>query len=755
LPTGEADLPELGKVLRELRRLQARRTGERQLSYRELAERTGWSHGILGEYFAGRVLPPTDRFDLLVQLLGATPAEQGALATLRDQVEEQRRRRDDQRPRELPAPGSGIIGRDAELSALDGMLASGNPVVISGMAGVGKTTLALHWAHRIAARFPDGQLHLNLRGFHPEGALSAGEALNALLCSLRVPAPQIPDGIEAQAGLYRTLLQDRRVLVLLDNAADAEQVRPLLPPAGCLAVVTSRGQLAGLVVSEGARPLSVDLLGADDARRLLAERLGAERVGREAAAVERIVSACGRLPLALAVVAARGALNPAFSLGDIADELNGSGANTATGTLAAVRTAFSWSYRLLRPDAQRLFRLIGRYPGPDLTAPIAAALGDLDGTRARAVLAELAQARLTIEHRPERFACHDLLRAYAAELSAAADPAADCRAAVDRLLAHLVHAAGATTLVLDPLRKPIGIPAGEPPATVTRPRDEAAAMAWFRAEHLNLMAVLDLAVRTGLNRRAWQLAWGIVVALERDGSWQDWITAQTIALRAAERLADQDARAFSHRSLSVGYVRLGRAVESRAHAQTAYELYLRLHDPAGAAVCQHVMGYTREIEGRWAEAIAHAERALALFRQAHDPVGQTRALNSAGLYRAELGDHDAALDDCGQALELQLAMGDLAGAAATLDSLGTIQHRLGDQPAAIAYFRESLTLFAQRGDRIGQAETLGRLGATQLTAGDTAAAREAWGQALALLEEIGHPGAAEARARLATLEPRQ
>lgn len=752
MPTEEASLSELGKVLRELRRQQARRSGERQLTYRELAERTGWSHGILGEYFAGRVLPPTDRFDLLVRLLGATPAEQGTLATLRDHVEEQRRR-GDQRPRELPAAGSGIIGRDAELSELDAMLADGTPVVISGMAGVGKTTLALHWAHRIAARFPDGQLHLNLRGFHPEGAMSAGEALNTLLCSLRVAAPRIPQDLEARAGLYRTVLQDRRVLVMLDNAADAEQVRPLLPPAGCLAVVTSRGQLAGLVVSEGARPLSVDLLGVDDARRLLAERLGAERVEREAAAVVRIVAACGRLPLALAVVAARGVLNPAFSLGDIADELDGFGATTATETLAAVRTAFSWSYRLLRADARRLFRLIGLHPGPDLTAPIAAALGGLDVARAAAIMAELAQARLAVEHRPGRFACHDLLRAYAAELSERTDPAADRRGAVDRFLTHLVHTAGATTLVLDPLRKPIGIPAGEPPATVTRPSDEAAAMAWFRAEHRALLAALDLAVRAGLDRQAWQLAWGIVVALERDGSWQDWIGAQSTALRAAERLADPGAQAFSHRSLSVGYVRLGRTAESRAHAQAAYELFLQVNDPAGAAVCQHAMAFTRESEGRWAEAIAHAEQALALFRQVQDPVGQARVLNSAGLYRAELGDHDAALDSCGQALELQLAMGDLSGAAATLDSLGTIRHQLGDHSTAIAHFREALTLFAQQGDRISQADTLGRLGETQLAAGDIAAVREAWRQALALLEEIGHPGEAGARYRLAALGP--
>lgn len=750
MPPEDVTLSRLGTVLRDLRRRQARSTGERPLTYRELAERTGWSHGIVGEYFAGRVLPPSGRFDLLVRLLGATATELGSLATLRDQVEEQRSRRDT-RPRELPAAGSEIVGRTAELSGLAAMLEAGRPVVISGMAGVGKTTLALHWAQLIAERFPDGQLHLNLRGFHPEGAMPAGDALNALLSSLGVAAPRIPQDLGARAGLYRTLLRDRRVLVMLDNAADAEQVRPLLPPTGCLAVVTSRRQLSSLVVNEGAQPLDVDLLSVEDARRLLADRLGTPRVGREAAAVDRIIAACGRLPLALAVVAARGALNPMFTLADIAAELDGSVAPTAPESLADVRTAFSWSYHRLPPDARRLFRLIGPHPGPDLTAPAAAALGALDVARAGAILAELARARLAVEHRPGRYACHDLLRAYAAELAAGTDPAADRQAAVERLLTHLVHAAGSATLVLDPLRKPIGIPAGHAPATVSRPEDEAAAMAWFRAEHRALLAALDLAVRAGLDRRAWQLAWGIVVFLEREGSWQDWIAAQTTALRAAQRLADPGAQAFSHRSLSVGCVRLGRTAESMAHAQAAYELFLGVGDPGGAAVCQHAMAFTREGEGRWAEAVAHGEQALALFQQAHDPVGQARVLNSIGLYRAELGDHDAALDCCHRALELQRGMGDLAGAAATLDSLGSIRHRLGDHPTAVTHFREALALFAQQGDRVGQADTLGRLGDTQLAAGDVAAVRESWQQALTLLEEIGHPGADDAQARLSSL----
>ena len=308
-------------------------------------------------------------------------------------------------------------------------------VAIDGMAGVGKTALAVHWAHRVAALFPGGQLYVNLRGFDPNRSpVTPDEAVRGFLDALDVPPERVPATLEAQVGLYRSLLAGRRVLVLLDNASDAGQVRPLLPGApGCVAVVTSRDQLAGLVTTAGAHPMTLDLPSADEARELLERRLGAARVAAESAAADEIIALCARLPLALAIVATRAATQPGLPLATLAAELRAAAGGLAEFTdpdLASdVRAVFSWSYRQLSPAAARLFRLLGMHPGPDIGLPAAASLAGQPAAEVRPLLTELARAHL-IERAAGRYAFHDLLRAYAAELALALDPdAAACRAA--------------------------------------------------------------------------------------------------------------------------------------------------------------------------------------------------------------------------------------------------------------------------------------------------------------------------------------
>jgi hypothetical protein len=325
-----------------------------------------------------------------------------------------------------------FAGRAGELTQLDALLErvdNGPTVVVAavwGGPGVGKTTLAVHWAHRVGDRFPDGQLYVDLRGFDQHVPLSSSQALRSLLGALGVPSEQIPPDLPAQACLYRSLLHGRRVLVLLDNARDVEQVRPLLPGTpGCLVVVTSRQQLIGLIAVEGATPLTVDLLSKAEARELMARRLGRERVLAESAAVDEIIERCARLPLAMAVFASRAAAGPNFPLTIRAAELRDThGALDAFGGESSeVRNSFSLSYTALGADAARVFTLFGRGQSVDLAPATAAMLAGIPERQVRVAFGELCRAHLTVERRPGYFETHKLLHAYAAELGEMVDPA--------------------------------------------------------------------------------------------------------------------------------------------------------------------------------------------------------------------------------------------------------------------------------------------------------------------------------------------
>jgi hypothetical protein len=313
---------------------------------------------------------------------------------------------------------------------------------VSGTAGVGKTALAVYWAHQVADRFPDGQLYVNLRGFDPSGSvMHPAEAVRRFLDALNVPPERIPVDLDAQAVLYRSQLAGKRMLVVLDNARDTAQVRPLLPGApGCLVLVTSRNQLTSLIAGDGARPISLDLLTDEEARQLLARVLGVDRVAAEPAAVAEIITRCARLPLALALVAARAAVGPHGELQLLAEELRDTQQRwqllTGDEPTTNVQAVFSWSYQALTPHAARLFRLLGLHPGPDIAAAAAASLAGLPPSTVRPMLAELVRASLLAEHSPGRYAFHDLLRAYATDLAQRTDSDRQRHAATARILNH-------------------------------------------------------------------------------------------------------------------------------------------------------------------------------------------------------------------------------------------------------------------------------------------------------------------------------
>lgn len=403
-------------------------------------------------------------------------------------------------PAQLPPDVPGFAGRAEELRRLDGLLAEHSAatriVVLSGTAGVGKTTVSVHWAHRVSGEFPDGQLYVNLRGFDPTGApVTAVEAMRGFLEALEVPPNRIPTSPAAQAGLYRTLLAKRRVLVVLDNARDAEQVRPLLPGApGCLVLVTSRNQLTGLAAA-GAHLVGVDLLDDAESHAMLSARLGATRIAAEPAAVDEIIDLCARLPLALAVVAARAATHPTFSLAALAGQLRDARGSldefAGTDPATDPRAVFSWSYLRLSPAAARLFRLLGVHPGPDIGTRAAASLAALPAGKVRPVLAELAQTHLIAEPSPGRYACHDLLRAYATELVEVKESPTDREAAVRRLLGHYSHTAYHAEGFLGPRREVPPTPTPLWPGTEPEPiLDHKQALAWFRAEYRILLTAV-------------------------------------------------------------------------------------------------------------------------------------------------------------------------------------------------------------------------------------------------------------------------
>jgi DNA-binding SARP family transcriptional activator/tetratricopeptide (TPR) repeat protein/DNA-binding XRE family transcriptional regulator len=670
-------------------------------------------------------------------------------------------------PAQLPADVYGFTGRGDELASLDAVLGSdGQPTAVvitavSGTAGIGKTALAVHWSHRVRDQFPDGQLYVNLRGFGPSGtAMNPDEAIRRFLDALDVAPPRIPADLDAKAVLYRTLLADKRMLIVLDNARDPDQVRPLLPGApGCVVLVTSRNQLTGLIAAEGARPIVVDLLAQDEASDLLACRLGRPRIVAEPDAVDDIISRCARLPLALAIVAAHAAAKPGRSLADLAAELRHSTDRLdalATGdSTTDVRAVFSWSYRVLDPDAARLFRLLGLHPGPDISQHAAASLAAITPSQARSLLAQLTHAHLITEHTPGRYTLHDLLHAYATEQTLAHDSVDDRRAASHRMLDHYLHTADAADRLLAPSRDLITLAPPQPGVVPEHPTDHQQALTWFTAEHTVLLAAVQHADESGFDTHTWQLARALTTFLFRQGHWHDQAAVGRAAMTAAERLDNPTAQAQIHCNLGLTYIQLARHDDATTHLHHALNLYRQCEDLAGQAYIHGNLAFVRDCDGHLEDAVHHVQQALDLFQAAGHRHGAAKALNNLGWYHAKLGDCRKAIDYCQQVLILQEDLGNPIGKADAWDTLGYAYHHLGDHTEAVTCYQNALDLFRESGDRFWEANALIHLGDTHHTTGDIAAAHNAWHQALEILTDLGHPDADQVTTKLRQLHPSQ
>jgi tetratricopeptide (TPR) repeat protein/transcriptional regulator with XRE-family HTH domain len=733
------------------------------LTQEELAGRAGLAVRTIRQLEAGRVRPRPATVRLLGSALNMTETDLQRLhSTAAPPVPPP-----GDVPAQLPGDISAFAGRHDLLSNLDAILArtTSQPAAVvisavSGTAGVGKTALAVHWAHRVRNEFPDGQLYVNLRGFGPTtgSPVAPTEAVRGFLEALGVSAERIPGSLDAQTGLYRSLVASRRVLLLLDNARDADQVRPLLPGSPtALVVVTSRDQLLSLTAAEGALPVTVDLLTDLESRELLAGRLGRDRVDAEPRAVEEIITLCARLPLALAIVAARAASNPRFPLVAIASELRNERLDhlRAGDPVTDMRAVLSWSYHTLSPEASRAFRLLGLHPGPDISTSAAASLTGQPVQGVRRLLFELTRGQLLTEQTPGRFAFHDLLRAYATELATTVDNNDDRRTATHRMLDHYLHTAHAAAALVDPYRDgATPLAPVRPGVTVEALCDRDRAMAWLDAEHPVLLAAIHQAADGRFDAHAWHLAWAMATFLDRRGYWQQWADAQASALVAAQRLADLSKQAHSHRALAHAYARLDRLDNAHTHLRHALDLLREVEDPAAEARTHHDLGWVYGLQNDYRHALSHARQALHLFQAANHQAGRAQALNNLGWWHAMLGAHQQAIGRCRRALELFQEIGDSFGEAATWDSLGYANQQLNLHDQAIACHQHALDLYRLLGDRYHETLGLCHLGDAHRALGNLDATRDAWRQALHILDELGHPDADRLRARLHDLEHR-
>ncbi|HET8640383.1 MAG TPA: tetratricopeptide repeat protein [Pseudonocardiaceae bacterium] len=750
---------DLGSLLRRLRRRDARRRGNSQLTYRELAARTGWAHGAIGDYFAGKTVPPTDRLDVLVGLLGASPAETGALATARDRIEEQRRRPERAagrrvRPMELPRDVTGFVGRCAELAELDRLLdAPLGVAAISGTAGVGKTALAVRWAHRVADRFPDGCLYADLGGYGPGEPVRPDTALAGFLRSMGLPAADLPPAAAELAARFRSVLAGRRMLVVLDNARTADQVRPLLPASPrCFALVTSRDRLAGLVARDGAARVDLHPLTAAEAGELLRELIG-QRAEADPRATGELAQRCARLPIALRVAAELAASRPESALAELVAELGelpnrldllDAGGDPAT----AVREIFSWSHRHLPAPAARLFGLLGLHPGLDLDDRAAAALAGLDLGRVRRQLGQLAAAQLFEPSRPGRYRMHDLLRAYAAEL---AGPAEERRAATERLFDHYLRTSLAAAQVLDPGSSPDG-----PFQTA------AAALEWLDVERPNLVAVAGSAAATGRPAYATGLSRALWRYLDSGGHHGEALRLHDYARRAAAEQADPAGESAALGELGRVYGRLGRFDEAVEHLRAALAAGEGSAGEGSAgegavdldrlASLRNSLAVVYGRLGRFDAAIENFRRALATYRRTGDRASEGKTLGNLGIVHAERGDYLTAADHFTQALELAVAAGDRIGEGDARSNLGHVNHLLGRHLDAIEHHRSALAIARETGDRAGEGRMLASLGLAQARLGRQREALDALDQALRLQRRTGDRSAqAETLSYLADL----
>jgi tetratricopeptide (TPR) repeat protein len=645
-------------------------------------------------------------------------------------------------PAQLPADLPTFTGRVAELERLvaDWVTDRGAPptvviTAIEGMAGIGKTALAVRAAHRLAHRFADGQLFLDLHGFSDRVApVRPSQALDRMLRALGVPGQQVPADLDARAALLRSTLASRRVLLVLDNAADEAQVRSLLPgAAGCLVLITSRRRLAGL---EGAQPLSIDVLPPTDAAAMFTRIAGP---GHPADLVAEVVELCGRLPLAIRLAAARLRDRPSWTAGYLAERLRAGRdrLDELDAGAAGVTAAIDLSYRQLTADQRHTFRLLGLHPWYDIDGYAAAAATDLPPRRAGRLLDDLMEAHLLQEAAPGRYQIHDLVRAFATRVGSAELAAADARAAVTRLLDYHLATAATAADVLYPAersRRPrVAAPGRELPALP----DQAAAGAWLDREHANLLALAAHAAEHGWPTHVSHLSQTLARHLQTRAQITDAETLHRHAEAASRQAADKPGQAYALSHLATICGHLGRHHEARAQLSEAAALHRETGSRAGEARAANNLGVAHAALGDYPAAIVEHERALALFRCTGDRSGEATALVNLGIVAGSLGRHGQAIDHFRPALDIYRSVGNRQGEVSAVCNLGVSYQLSGQYQDAADQHQEALAIARASANLFGEAMALDGLGSAIAGLGRYDVAIEHHRQARALLRGTG------------------
>jgi tetratricopeptide (TPR) repeat protein/lambda repressor-like predicted transcriptional regulator len=677
------------------------------LSLRDLVRSTGIPRSTLSDALAGRRVPRLETVLAIARACGADPdpwrrrwaamnKQQGPVAAGGQEMAPVV-------PAQLPRDVGGFASREHELARLG----RGGVAVIHGRPGVGKTALAVHWAHSVSSKYPDGQLFLNARGHHPMlRPMSPAEAMGRLLGSIGVRWAPLSEDPEEGAGLWRSSLARRRLLIVLDDAISADQVRPLLPGApGCCMIVTSRHYLADLIVRDGADGIVLDGLPPGSSLDLLSYVVGAKRVAAEPAAAAAVAAACGHLPLALRLAGAVLAGAPDRSFAELVDELAAGDRLTALEGLArpsAVEHAFELSYRVLPEDARFLFRRLGLHPGPDISVPVAALLGDMSSTGASGLLHTLAEAHLIEPGRLGWYRMHDLLRDYAARLVEESDGESERDAARHCLFDWYVDRALAVSALLDQGRERLWVD-----ATLTsgwEPREDAAA-AWVRSEYRNIVAVIEHDARHGSGRQAWSLVDLLSTVLFRRTDVTGVIVAADAGLAAARRRGEQHAE--SAMCVRRGWLRwrAGRgegAAEDFTHARA---LSGKTGSRRTEAAALRGLSTSHADAGRLEEARRCAEEALAIYRAEGDRSGEAATLSSLGIATGHVADFAASMSYLDAALALHREAGNRGYIANALGNLAHLHRIRGTLTAAIACAEEAVKIARAIGD--GTVEVFG------------------------------------------------